>query len=170
MPDIYKHKVSFHSSRIQGNYENIFNSNFYCESQTTSNFDLGDSKISFQYLTEESNLDKSFNKIIEESGTFKNTIYQKPNYNYYHNHRFRRLVNKLPENKTFILLHLNIYLLQGNFDNLQNVMRNLGHKFNVITASQIWAPSNDKGGNKTKTLQSYQNYHGAKGKSLKKKS
>ena len=73
-----------------------------------SNFDLGDSKFRFKCQTEESNLDKSFNNIIEENDTFMNTTHQKPNFNYYHNHQFYELVNKLPENKTFSLLHTNI--------------------------------------------------------------
>ena len=41
-----------------------------------------------------------------------NTFDQKPNFNYYHNHQFHKLVNKLPENKTFSLLHTNICYTQ----------------------------------------------------------
>ena len=98
--------------------KNGFNSNFHCKCQTipnfdckcqtTSNFDFGDSIFRFKYLTGESNLDKSFNNIIEENDTFMNTSDQKPNFNYYHNHQFHKLVNKLPEIKTFSLLHTNI--------------------------------------------------------------
>ena len=51
-----------------------FNSHFHCKCQTTSNFDLiKDSEFRFKYLTEESNLDKSFNNILEENDTFMNT-------------------------------------------------------------------------------------------------
>ena len=38
--------------------KNGFNSSFHYKCQTTSNFDLGDSKFRFKYLSEESNLDK----------------------------------------------------------------------------------------------------------------
>ena len=62
----------------------------------------------FKYLTDESNVDKSFNNIIEENYTFMNTIDQKSNFNYYHYHPFHKLVNKIPENKTSSLLHTNI--------------------------------------------------------------
>ena len=48
-----------------------------------------------------------------------NTFDQKPNFNYYWNHQFHKLVNKLPEKKTISLLHTNICSLQGNFENLK---------------------------------------------------
>ena len=48
----------------------FLNLNFHYKCQTTSNFDLGDSKLRFQYLTKESNLDKSFNNIIEKITPF----------------------------------------------------------------------------------------------------
>ena len=54
--------------------KNGFNSNFHSKCQTTSNSNVWDSKFRFKYLTEESNLDKSFNDIIEENDTFMNTI------------------------------------------------------------------------------------------------
>ena len=75
MSDVHKQKVSFHYSRGQGNKKNGVNSDFHCKCQATSNFDLGDPKFRFKYLTEESNLDKSFiNKIIEENDAFINTF------------------------------------------------------------------------------------------------
>ena len=43
--------------------KNGFNSKFHRKYQTASNFDVVDSKFRFKYLTEESNLDKSFNLI-----------------------------------------------------------------------------------------------------------
>ena len=45
-----------------------------------------------------------------------NSFDQKPNFNYYHNHQFHKLVTKLPENKNFSLLHKNICLFQDNFE------------------------------------------------------
>ena len=66
--------------------KNGFNPNFHCKCQTTSDFDFGNSKFRFKYLTEESNLDESFNNIIEENDAFMNTFNQKPNFNYYQNH------------------------------------------------------------------------------------
>ena len=96
-----------------------------------------------------------------------NTFDQKPNFYYCHNHQFHKLVNKLPENKTFSLLHTNICLHQCNFENLQNLISNLRHKFSVIAVSETWTPNDDKRSDKPKTLESYQNYHGVKGKSVK---
>ena len=74
---------------------------------------------------------------------------------------------KLPATKTFSLLHTNVCSLPGNFENLQHLISNLGHKFSVIAVSETWTPNNDKCGNKPKTLEGYQSYHGVKGKLLK---
>ena len=79
----------------------------------------------------------------------------------------QKLVKKLPDNKTFSLLHTNICSLYDNFENFQNLISNLGHKFSVLAVSETWTPNNDKRGNKSKTLKGYQNYHGVKGKLLK---
>ena len=100
------------------------------------------------------------NNIVEENDTFINTFHEKPNFNYYQNHQFRKLVNKLPENKMFSLLHTDICSFQGNFESLQNLISNLGHKFSAIAVSETWTPNNDKSDNKPKTLESYQNCHG----------
>ena len=45
-----------------------------------------------------------------------NTFDQKQNFNFYENHQFHKLVNVLPDNKTFSQLHINICSLQGNFE------------------------------------------------------
>ena len=58
-------------------------------------------------------------------------------------------------------------MLQGNFGNLGNLIINLGHKFSVIAASETWTSNTDRSGNKSKTLGSYQIYHGVKKKALK---
>ena len=100
------------------------------------------------------------NNIVEENDTFINTFHQKPNFNYYENHQFHKLVNKLPENKMFSLLHTDICSFQGNFESLQNLISNLGHKFSAIAVSETWTPNNDKSDNKPKTLESYQHCHG----------
>ena len=45
--------------------------------KSTSNFHLGDSKLGFKCLTEESTLNKSFNSIAEKNDSFMNTTDQK---------------------------------------------------------------------------------------------
>ena len=45
-------------------------------------------------------------------------------------------------------------------------MSNLGHKYSVIPVSETWAPINESG-NKSESLESYHDYHGVKGNSLK---
>ena len=60
-----------------------------------------------------------------------NTFDQKPNFNYYQNHQFHKLVNKLPENKTLSLLHTNMCSLQDDFENFQSLI-SIGHKFTVM--------------------------------------
>ena len=59
-----------------------------------------------------------------------------------------------------------MFIFQGNFENLQNFISNLGHQFSIIAVSETWSPNNDTSGNKPKTPEGYQNYHGVKGKPL----
>ena len=71
--------TKFHFTTVE-NREIInidFTSNFHCKCQTTSNFHLGDSKLRFKCLTEESTLSKSFNSIAEKNDSFMNTTDQK---------------------------------------------------------------------------------------------
>ena len=56
-------KVPFTAVEEKKITKNGFNSKFHRKYQTASNFDVVDSKFRFKYLTEESNLDKSFNLI-----------------------------------------------------------------------------------------------------------
>ena len=113
-----------------------------------SNFDLGDSKLRFQYLTEESNSDKSINNITEKNNTFLNTFDRKPNFKYQKNHQFHKLVN----------VHFKVTL--KTFKTLKVILH---HKFSVIAVSETWTQNNDK----LKSLEGYQNYCGVKEKSLK---
>ena len=91
-----------------------------------------------------------------------------PNFKYYQNHDFLKLIKGLKRNKTFSLLHTNIYSLQGNFENLQNLINNLDHSFSVISVSEAWAPESKSKQFNCKILEGYQKYYGIKGNSLKK--
>ena len=37
-----------------------------------------------------------------------------------------------------------MFIFQGNFENLENFISNLGHQFSIIAVSETWSPNNDK--------------------------
>ena len=90
-----------------------------------------------------------------------------PNFKYYQNHDFHKLIKALKGNKTFSLLHTNIYSLQGNFENLQNLINNLDHSFSAISVSEACIPESKSKEFNLEILEGYQKYYGIKGNSLK---
>ena len=45
-------------------------------------------------------------------------------------------------NNNFSIFHTNICSLQGNFDNLENLLNDLNHGFDVISLTETWNPEN----------------------------
>ena len=90
-----------------------------------------------------------------------------PNFKYYQNHDFHKLIKGLKGNKTFNILHTNIYSLQGNFQNLQNLINNLDHSFSVTSVPEAWTPESKSKQFNSEILDGYQKYYGMKGNSLK---
>ena len=121
---------------------NTFNSNFDCRCNTSSNFQLGSSKYIFQKNLDDLKKDNKFN-IIDENGTIMDDLIQ-PSFKYYQNHEFHKLCKKKKPKNIFGVFYSNICSLQANFDNLQNLINNLGHQFSVIAVSETWTPEGKK--------------------------
>ena len=64
-------------------------------------------------------------------------------------------------------MHTSIYSLQGNFENLQNLINNLDHSISVISVSEAWTPELKSEQFNSEILEDYQKYYGIKGSSLK---
>ena len=56
---------------------------------------------------------------------------------YFTTHEFHKLAKKTnKKNKNFSILHSNICSLQGNFDKLQLLSKNLDYKLNIIVVTE----------------------------------
>ena len=91
------------------------------------------------------------------------------NFSYYLTHDFHKL-HKKNSNKTnntnFSVLHTNICSLQGNFNNLEQLLNNLEYEFDIIALTETWHTE----GNQNfipGLLTGYQNYEGISGSTLK---
>ena len=139
-------------------------SNFDCKCQNASNYSLGQTEFVFEYQSGDTKREK---QLIDEKDNMIDNFLLQPNFKYYQNHDFHKLIKGLKGNKTFSLLHTNIYSVQGNFENLQNLIKNLDHSFNVISVSEAWIPESKSEQFNPEILEGYQKYYGIKGNSLK---
>jgi len=81
----------------------------------------------------------------------------KTNFDYYIPHDFHKLIKNLPKpNKHFFLLHTNTCSLKRNFENLEDLIINHDHVFDVIALSETW---NSEEKNKHFIAGSLQGYH-----------
>ena len=80
---------------------------------------------------------------------------------------FTNLLKTYRRTKPLVFFHTNICSLQANFDNLQNLIKNLDHQFSVVALSETWTPQNKKILFKPQKLVEYQPYYGKQGNSLK---
>ena len=91
------------------------------------------------------------------------------NFNYYLTHDFHKLQNK-NSNKTnstnFSVLHTNICSLQGNFDNLEQLLNSLECEFDIIAVTETWHTERNQNFIPG-LLTGFQNYEGISGSTLK---
>ena len=70
-----------------------------------------------------------------------NHVIDPTNFSYYLTHEFHKLHNKNSSetNKTkFSVLHTNICSLQGNFDNLEQLLNKIECEFDIIALTETW--------------------------------
>ena len=67
----------------------------------------------------------------------------------------------------FNILHTNICSLNANLENLELLLNNLEHSFDIIAVSETWTPKNNHTTHSKRNITGYQKYHGIEGSSLK---
>ena len=159
-----KEKFPLHSLDNREVVKESFISNFDCICQNASNYSLGLEEFVFKYHSGDTKREK---QLIDEKKNMIDNFLLQPNFKFYQNHDFHKLIKGLKGNKTFSILHTNIYSLQGNFENLQNPINNLDHCFSVISVSEAWTPESKSKQFNSEILEGYQKYYGMKGNSLK---
>ena len=88
-------------------------------------------------------------------------------FKYYTIHEFHKLVTKSKKSNTLSLIHSNICSINANFENLETFLIDTEFKFDVITLSETWPPSNKAKSFTPPILPGYHNYIGNTGTSAK---
>ena len=115
-----------------------FNSNEYCPCNDTTDLTDFDSLNTISELgLNKLNLN-NFHPNIDND--IDHNMNLNSDFNYYTNHEFHKLCNKLNQYKSqfFSLMHTKICSLNKNIGNLELLTISLGHKFDVIALSETW--------------------------------
>ena len=106
--------------------------------QPTLSTDIADNKYILNYCFDEYK-DRPGNNIIDLNDKELNKISIQPNFQYYQNHKFNKLsqnLKKKKKNQTLSILHTNICSINANLENLELLLNNLEHNFNIIAVSE----------------------------------
>ena len=113
-----------------------FNSNFTCKCQTTVSDLVGDHLT--LNLSSINSKDRSHYSTVETNNEYSEELSIQPDFNYYQIHNFQKLAMKLDKRNCFSVLHTNICFLIANLENLELLLANLDHAFDVIGVSETW--------------------------------
>ena len=80
---------------------------------------------------------------IETNDEYFEDLSIQPDFNYHQTHDFHKFAMKIDKRNSFSVLHTNICSLSGNLENLELLLRNLDHAFDVIGVSETWTSENN---------------------------
>ena len=98
---------------------------------------------------------------------FEDSMTSKPNFDYYDIDEFRKAKTIWNKKKSLSIFHTNICSLQQNVENLEDLLHDLDHSFDIIALSETWNPEKSKDSFSAKRIDGYLEYHGVTGSSLK---
>ena len=84
------------------------------------------------------------------------------NFDYYEVKNFCKLKDSVSA-KSFSIFHTNISSLQGNIEDLEDLLIAMNHKFDIIALTETWDSEKSKTEFKAKDLIGYHEYYGTKG-------
>ena len=117
---------------------NSFNSNWTCECKHKT----AKPAVSRQHklvLNYKSQTDSFFQSPGDEFDELFNEFHGlEPDFNYYDNHEFHSVKDKLTN--PFSIIHTNICSLQQNGENLSDLLVDLEFKFDLIAVTETWNP------------------------------
>ena len=73
----------------------------------------------------------------------------------------------MEKNLNFSILHTNIYFINANSENLEILINNLEHNFDILAVSETWTPKDKQFSPKFKHITGYQKFCGTEGHTLK---
>ena len=141
-----------------------FNSNFSCKCQENLASHNIKSDYKFRFYSKEIN-DKCGQNLIDLNDEQLQKIALQPNFKYYQNHEFHKLINNI--DKKFSILCTNICSVNANSENLELLINNLDHNFDVLALSETWTPKNKQTPGKLNHITGYQKFYGTEGHTLK---
>ena len=106
---------------------------------------------------------------VETNDEYLENLSTQRDFGYYQPHNFHNFAMKLDKSNSFNALHINISSLSANLENLELLLRNLDHAFDVIGVSENWGSENINNKNtiNNHTIPGYKKLCGIKGSSLK---
>ena len=91
----------------------------------------------------------------------------KSNFDYYDIGGFKKTKSLWNRQKSISIFHTNVCSLQANIGNLEDLLHDLDHTFDIIALSETWNPEKTKDTFLPKRIDGYLDYHGVTGSSLK---
>ena len=160
------HNLSFAACLDQENVVESFNFNFNCVCQINLPSDVKENKDKYIFKCSENDTTKDSNILDKNDNEFEKLSID-PKIMYYQNHEFHKLKQNLTKPGTFSTFHNNISSFNANNENLEILLTNLGHKFDIIALPKTWASDSKQNSLKSGTINGYQSYLGTTGTSMK---
>ena len=97
---------------------------------------------------------------VETNDEYLENLSIQRDFGYYQPHNFHNFAMKLDKSNSFNAVRINICSLSANLENLELLLRNLDHAFDVIGVSENWGSENinNKNTMNNHTIPGYQNY------------
>ena len=159
------HKFPFAACTDQDIVVESFSFNFNCVFQINLPSDVKENKDKYIFKCSENNTTTDSNILDKNDSEFEKLSID-PKIMYYQNHEFHKLKQNLTKPRTFSIFH-NIGSFNANYENLEILLTNLDHKFDIISVSETWTSDSKQNSLKSGTINGYQSYLGTTGTSMK---
>ena len=117
-------------------------------------------------ISNNDSFDKSFNFGPNDTNKLDDTYDLLPSFKYYQTHELHKLFRKTNKS-AFSLLHTNICSLKANFENLEILLHNIEHNFDIIVLTETWKSEEKMSCFSPRHLEGYQKYNGITGITIK---
>ena len=159
------HKFPFAACTDQEIVVESFSFNFNCVCQINLPSDVKENKDKYIFKCSENDTTTDSNILDKNDNEFERLSID-PTIMYYQNHEFHKLKQNLTKPGTFSIFH-NISSFNANYENLEILLTNLDHKFDIISVSETWTSGSKQNSLKSGTINGYQSYLGTTGTSMK---
>ena len=143
-------------------HEDAFNSNYIYSNKFKPEVSVDDK---LKLLLSHSNYTNwNINFELDNTDILEET---KQNFNYYTTEDFNKTKDTWNKETKFSLFHTNICSLNANIENMEDLLYDLGHRFDILAVTETWNQEKTNKSFSAKHIEGYQDYHGTTGSSLK---